>query len=126
MLLGRREGRESARLLGGREVGCWVEETRRESAVLLGRREVDDGCAAGWEGQDCWEGERWTPRWEFCAAGQEKGCAPRRESAGLLGGREVDCWVEETRRESAVLLGRREVRCWVGGAGLRGGRDVDS
>ena len=42
-------GRESARLLGGREVGCWVEETRRESAVLLGRREVDDGCAAGWE-----------------------------------------------------------------------------
>jgi hypothetical protein len=49
-----------------------------------------------------------------------------RESAGLLGGREVGCWVEETRRESAVLLGRREVRCWVGGAGLLGGRDVDS
>ena len=79
--------------LGGRALCCWAGER----------------CAAGWEGQDCWEGEMWTPRWEFCAAGQEKGCAPRRESAGLLGGREVGCWVGETRRESAVLLGRREV-----------------
>ena len=52
---------------------------RLDRAVLLGRREVDDGCAAGWEG--------------------------RRESGGEL----LGCWAGETRRERAVLLGGKEV-----------------
>ena len=45
-------------------MGSYVEE-----GVLLGRREVDDGCAAVWEG--------------------------RRESGGLLGGRGLCCWAGE-------------------------------
>ena len=97
--------------------------------MLLGGREVDDGCAAGWErvvvnclaagrerlggrGLCCWAGERW-----MTVALLEGGRTARRdagwEGAGLLGGRVVaDCWAGERwtpRWERAVLLGRREV-----------------
>ena len=65
--------------------------------MLLGIRDIDDGCAAGWEilhGKRlrCWVG--------------------RGRTAGLLGGRKYDCWVDDrwtTRRERALLLGKREV-----------------
>jgi hypothetical protein len=63
---------ERVGLLGGREVHNVVEEggaagqekgglgerwtPRWKRAVLLGRRDMDDGCAAGWEGEGLQEG----------------------------------------------------------------------
>ena len=66
--------------------------------MLLGRKEVDDGCAAGW-----WEtpgvlggiGESMTVEWE---------------RGGLLGGRGLCCWAGK-RWTMVALLGGRGQEC---------------
>ena len=49
------EGCAAGRKIGGRRCAAGWERAGR-----LGL--IDDGCAAEWEEQDCWVGERWTPR----------------------------------------------------------------
>ena len=63
--------------------------------MLLGRKEVDDGCAAGWEtpGVLGGIGESMTVEWE---------------RGGLLGGRGLCCWAGKRWPMVALLGGRRQ------------------